>query len=121
MTSANVELIRRSRGSVSVEGLAETDFTIEGLEDFRTIADFDESADTIAVISHPGWKSHHKNSNKKYKDLRIYWTEELGREAPDTHGRFRAALLTAHDKANTLILSLYQTYDFRSYIIPVFS
>ncbi len=108
MTSANVELIRRSRGSVSVEGLVETDFSIKGLEDFRTIADFDESADTdtISVISHPGWKSHHKNTNKKYKDLRRYWTEELGREAPDTHGRFRVALLTVHDKA----MPLYYPY-----------
>tara|TARA_Y100000034_G_C6711997_1_gene314569 strand:+ start:113 stop:331 length:219 start_codon:yes stop_codon:yes gene_type:complete len=72
MTIINLESTKRLRESTKPESLAEKDYTIEGLEDFKSIMDFEEESDTIAVISHPGWKSHHKNTNKKYRDLRKY-------------------------------------------------
>ena len=34
------------------------DLVIEGLEDFKTIGQFDEIESTIAFVSHPAWETH---------------------------------------------------------------
>ena len=100
MTSEVVKELRRIREETKIpEGFPETDLTIDELPDFKYIMDFDEDSDVVAVVSHPGWASHHRNSDKKYRGLLNQWVEEMGNEVPEKKGRFRSIILAAHDTA----------------------
>jgi hypothetical protein len=66
---------------------------IKGLEDFKTIFEFDDESDTVAVISHPGWKSHHRLADELYEKIHDLFCEKVGEEIPTT-GILRARQYT---------------------------
>ena len=81
------------------EGFPELDLTIGELPDFKSVTDFDEDSELIAVVSHPGWKSHRSSLDEKYEKLKKYWVEEIKREVYG-EGLFRSRVLTLHDSAH---------------------
>jgi hypothetical protein len=100
MASEVVEELKRIREETLVpEGFPETDLTIDELPDFKSITDFNEDSDIVAVVSHPGWKSHHRCSDEKYGQLLSLWVEEMNHEVPESNGKFRSVILAAHDIA----------------------
>jgi hypothetical protein len=55
-----------------------SNLTIDELPDFSSINEFDEQSDIVAVISHPGWKSHMRKDEEIFKKICEYLDEFYG-------------------------------------------
>ena len=49
---------------------APMNFEIDGFSGIKSIFEFDEKGRNVAVVSHPGWKSHHRNQDRFYSEMR---------------------------------------------------
>ena len=52
------------------------DLVIEGLEDFKTIGQFDEIESTIAFVSHPAWETHLRINDRRFR----FYIENIEKE-----------------------------------------
>ena len=66
--------------------------SVEGLEGFKFVGDFDGEGDTVAVVSHPGWKTQLRIHDERFKDICEAWVE-THEEIPKNRGIFRALSL----------------------------
>ena len=66
---------------------------VEGLDGFKFVGDFDDEGDTVAVVSHPGWKTQLRIHDKRFKDICEAWME-THEEIPKNRGIFRALSLS---------------------------
>ncbi|MBI4159277.1 hypothetical protein HY500_03385 [Candidatus Woesearchaeota archaeon] len=69
------------------------DIVIEGLEDFKTIAQFDERGNTVAFVSHPGWQTHLRISDRGFRSLYTKYREITNDKPENCTGGFRARLI----------------------------
>jgi len=69
------------------------DLVIEGLEDFKTIGQFDEIESTIAFVSHPAWETHLRINDRRFRFLYRKYRERTNDKPENCIGGFRARLI----------------------------